>query len=128
MRRGPVPRATARPLRARPAAAPATPPPPAARGPPAPARATPRPRGRHRRAADSRSTAPAAALAGLAVTNVLLILLTLGVYHYFWAKTLHAAVYVLGETELEGDRFAYHGTGRELLVGARGAAVLRCCC
>ena len=32
--------------------------------------------------------------------------------------------YVLGETELEGDRFAYHGTGRELLVGfAKGVAI-----
>jgi uncharacterized membrane protein YjgN (DUF898 family) len=65
----------------------------------------------------------AAALAGLAVTNVLLILLTLGVY-YFWAKT-RMRRYVLGETELEGDRFAYHGTGRELLVGfARGMGVV----
>ena len=32
--------------------------------------------------------------------------------------------YVLGETELEGDRFAYHGTGRELLVGfAKGVSI-----
>jgi uncharacterized membrane protein YjgN (DUF898 family) len=33
--------------------------------------------------------------------------------------------YLLGETELEGDRLAYHGTGRELFVGfLKGVAVL----
>lgn len=54
--------------------------------------------------------------------NALLTLLTLGIF-YFWAKT-RVRRYVMGETELEGDRFAYHGTGRELLVGfAKGVAV-----
>jgi uncharacterized membrane protein YjgN (DUF898 family) len=65
----------------------------------------------------------AGALLGLAVTNVLLILLTLGIY-FFWAKT-RMRRYLLGETELEGDRFAYHGTGRELLLGfTRGLVVI----
>ena len=65
----------------------------------------------------------AGALLGLAVTNVLLILLTLGIY-FFWAKA-RMRRYLLGETELEGDRFAYHGTGRELLIGfTRGLVVI----
>ena len=54
-------------------------------------------------------------LFGIQAINALLTLLTLGVF-YFWAKT-RVRRYVMGETELEGDRFAYHGTGRELLVG-----------
>jgi uncharacterized membrane protein YjgN (DUF898 family) len=61
-------------------------------------------------------------LFGIQAVNALLTLLTLGVY-YFWAKT-RVRRYLLGETELEGDRFAYHGTGRELLVGfVKGVAV-----
>jgi len=61
-------------------------------------------------------------LFGIQAINALLTLLTLGVF-YFWAKT-RVRRYVMGETELEGDRFAYHGTGRELLVGfAKGVAV-----
>jgi uncharacterized membrane protein YjgN (DUF898 family) len=65
----------------------------------------------------------AAALLGLAVTNVLLILVTLGIY-FFWAKA-RMRRYLFGETELQGDRFAYHGTGRELLLGfMRGVGVV----
>jgi uncharacterized membrane protein YjgN (DUF898 family) len=61
-------------------------------------------------------------LFGIQAVNALLTLLTLGVF-YFWAKT-RVRRYLSGEMELEEDRFAYHGTGRELLVGfARGAAV-----
>src|SRR4029453_16395046 len=61
-------------------------------------------------------------LFGIQGGNALLTLLTLGVF-YFWAKT-RVRKYVMGETELEGDRFAYHGTGRELLVGfAKGFAI-----
>jgi uncharacterized membrane protein YjgN (DUF898 family) len=61
-------------------------------------------------------------LFGIQAVNALLTLLTAGVF-YFWAKT-RVRRYVLGETELEGDRFAYHGSGRELLVGfAKGMAV-----
>ena len=44
-----------------------------------------------------------------------LTVITLGVY-YFWAK-VKVRKYLSSESEFEGDRFAYHGTGRELLVG-----------
>jgi uncharacterized membrane protein YjgN (DUF898 family) len=61
-------------------------------------------------------------LFGIQAINALLTLLTLGIF-YFWAKT-RVRRYLLGETELEGDRFAYHGTGRELLVGfVKGVAI-----
>jgi uncharacterized membrane protein YjgN (DUF898 family) len=61
-------------------------------------------------------------LFGLQAMNALLTLLTLGVF-YFWAKT-RVRRYTMGETELEGDRFAYHGTGGELLVGfVKGIAI-----
>ena len=54
-------------------------------------------------------------LLGIHVVNVLLILVTLGVY-YFWAKT-RVRRYIFSESAMAGDRFAYHGTGRELLLG-----------
>jgi uncharacterized membrane protein YjgN (DUF898 family) len=61
-------------------------------------------------------------LLGIHVANVLFTLLTLGLY-YFWGKT-RVRAYLWGESELERDRFAYHGTGRELLIGfAKGLAV-----
>ncbi len=42
-------------------------------------------------------------------------LLTLG-SHYFGGKVkIHR--YAYSQTEFEGDRFAYHGTGKELLIG-----------
>jgi uncharacterized membrane protein YjgN (DUF898 family) len=113
MRRGPVPR---------PAARPSTSAPPAPGAPPEPG-VPPAPSATSSAARQLTFHGSAAALSGLAVTNVLLILLTVGVY-YFWAKT-RMRRYVLGETELEGDRFAYHGTGRELLGGfARGVGLV----
>ncbi len=84
-------------------------------------------------AAAARPSAPAASrplvfhgsaggLFGIQAVNVLFTLLTLGIY-YFWGKA-RVRVYLLGGTELEGDRLAYHGTGRELLIGfAKGVAV-----
>jgi uncharacterized membrane protein YjgN (DUF898 family) len=54
-------------------------------------------------------------LFGIHVVNVFLTIVTLGVY-YFWGKT-RVRRYVFGQTAFEGDRFAYHGTGKELLVG-----------
>jgi uncharacterized membrane protein YjgN (DUF898 family) len=84
-------------------------------------------------AATPRPAAPAASrrlrfhgsaggLFGIQVVNTLFTLLTLGVY-YFWGK-VRVRAYLHGGTELEGDRFAYHGTGRELLTGfAKGVAV-----
>jgi uncharacterized membrane protein YjgN (DUF898 family) len=56
-----------------------------------------------------------AALFGIHIINALLILATLGVY-YFWAK-VRVRSYLWSESEFEGDRFAYHGTGRELITG-----------
>src|SRR6266446_1421486 len=54
-------------------------------------------------------------LLGIHVVNVLLILVTLGVY-YFWAKT-RVRRYLFSQTQFEADRFAYHGTAKELLLG-----------
>ncbi len=54
-------------------------------------------------------------LFGIHIVNVLLTIVTLGVY-YFWGK-VRVRSYVLSQTEFEGDRFAYHGTGKELLLG-----------
>jgi uncharacterized membrane protein YjgN (DUF898 family) len=57
----------------------------------------------------------AGSLFGIQAVNVLFTLLTLGVY-YFWGKA-RVRAYLLGASELEGDRLAYHGTGAELLIG-----------
>lgn len=61
-------------------------------------------------------------LFGIHVVNTLLTIVTLGFY-YFWAKTRLRA-YLFSETEIEGDRFAYHGTARELLLGTLKAALV----
>ncbi len=54
-------------------------------------------------------------LFGIHIVNVLFILGTVG-WYYFWAKT-RTRRYIFSQTEFEGDRFAYHGTGKELLLG-----------
>ncbi len=54
-------------------------------------------------------------LFGIHIVNIFLTLITLGVY-YFWGK-VRVRSYLLSQTELEGDRFAYHGRGIELLIG-----------
>lgn len=56
------------------------------------------------------------ALFGLYLRNILLTLVTLGVY-YLWGKN-RLRTYLAGQCEFEGDRFAWHGTGRELFLGA----------
>jgi len=61
-------------------------------------------------------------LLGIHIVNVLLTIVTLGVY-YFWAKA-RVRSYILSQTECAGDRFAYHGTGRELLFGFLKAVLL----
>jgi uncharacterized membrane protein YjgN (DUF898 family) len=61
-------------------------------------------------------------LFGIHLVNVLLILVTVGIY-YFWAKT-RIRRYLSGQTEIEGDRFAYHGTARELLLGTIKAVLV----
>jgi uncharacterized membrane protein YjgN (DUF898 family) len=52
---------------------------------------------------------------GIQVTNLLLTILTFGLY-YPWARaaSLH---YIYQETELEGSRFIFHGTGKEMFRG-----------
>ncbi len=61
-------------------------------------------------------------LLGIHIINVLLTIVTVGVY-YFWAK-VRVRSYLLSQTEFNGDRFAYHGTGKELLLGFLKAMVL----
>jgi uncharacterized membrane protein YjgN (DUF898 family) len=61
-------------------------------------------------------------LFGIHLVNTLLTLVTLGFY-YFWAKT-RLRRYLFAQTEIEGDRFAYHGTGRELLLGTLKAVLV----
>lgn len=108
-----------------PARKPIAPRPPAAARP-APAR--PEARGpapdRPASAASSRSPGERRALAfrgsagtlfGIHAVNTLLTLLTLGVY-YFWGK-VKVRRYLFGQTEFEGDRFVFHGTGGELFLG-----------
>ncbi len=43
--------------------------------------------------------------------------------YYCWAKT-RVRRYLFSETAFEGDRFAYHGTGKELLLGFLKAFVV----
>jgi uncharacterized membrane protein YjgN (DUF898 family) len=54
-------------------------------------------------------------LFGIQLVNTLLTIVTLGIYR-FWGKT-KVRNYLWSQTGLEGDRFVYHGTGRELLNG-----------
>lgn len=54
--------------------------------------------------------------------NLLKVLGTLGVY-YFWLKA-KVRGYIYSQTELAGERFAFHGTGLELLKGWAKAAVV----
>lgn len=62
-------------------------------------------------------------LFGIHIVNMLLTALTLGIY-YFWGK-VKVRNYVFSQSEFEGDRFAYHGTGKELLIGwLKGMVIL----
>ena len=54
-------------------------------------------------------------LFGIHIVNMLLALLTLGIY-YFWGK-IKALRYLYGQADFDGDRFAFHGTGKELFLG-----------
>ena len=55
-------------------------------------------------------------LFGIQIVNVLLTILTLGIYS-FWGK-VRVRKYLYSQIEFSGDRFAYHGTGKELFIGA----------
>ncbi len=61
-------------------------------------------------------------LFGIHIVNTFLTIMTLGIY-YFWGK-VRVRNYLLSQSEFEGDRFAYHGTGKELLIGFLKAAVV----
>lgn len=54
-------------------------------------------------------------LFGIWIVNVLLTIITFGIYH-FWGKVA-IRKYTYQETELEGSRFDFHGTGKELFLG-----------
>ena len=54
-------------------------------------------------------------LFGIYVVNVLLTIVTFGIYR-FWGR-VKVRRYMMSQTAFEGDRFAYHGTGKELLNG-----------
>ena len=54
-------------------------------------------------------------LFGIYIVNLFLILITLGIY-YFWAK-VRIRKYLWGQADFDGDRFSYHGTGKESLLG-----------
>ncbi len=55
------------------------------------------------------------ALFGIQIVNILLTIITFGIYR-FWGK-VKVRKYLYSQTELMADRFAYHGTGKELFVG-----------
>lgn len=55
-------------------------------------------------------------LFGLLLLNGILSVLTLGIYS-FWGRA-RLRQFVMRHTELDGERFDYHGTGGELFVGA----------
>jgi uncharacterized membrane protein YjgN (DUF898 family) len=106
-------------------APPAAPPPPTFRPPLPPAAlgipdAVPPPLPAARRRLSFHGTG--GTLFGLHVVNVFFTVLTLGVY-YFWGKT-RIRRYIFGASAFEGDRFAYHGTAQELLLGFAKAFVV----
>jgi uncharacterized membrane protein YjgN (DUF898 family) len=55
-------------------------------------------------------------LFGISFVNLIKTVFTLGVYR-FWAKT-NVRQYIWSQTLFSGDRFSYHGTGKELMRGA----------
>lgn len=54
-------------------------------------------------------------LFGIYIVSALLSMVTFGIYS-FWGRT-KVRQYLWSQTEFEGDRFAYHGTGQELFIG-----------
>jgi uncharacterized membrane protein YjgN (DUF898 family) len=62
------------------------------------------------------------ALFGVMFVNLLLTGITLGIYSA-WAKN-KLRVFHWGHTEVDSDRFAYHGTGGELFVGYLKAGLI----
>lgn len=67
--------------------------------------------------------ADGSSLFAIRVVNLLFSLLTLGVYS-FWGKA-RVRRYICGQAEFDDDRFVFHGTGKEMLIGwLRGLPVL----
>lgn len=60
-------------------------------------------------------------LFGIQIVNLFLSIVTLGIFS-FWGR-VRVRQYLMSQTEFAGDRFAYHGTGKELLIGWIKAAV-----
>src|SRR5215470_15846849 len=54
-------------------------------------------------------------LFGLYVQNILLSIVTLGIY-WFWGK-VRIRQYLYGQVALEGGTFSYLGQGKELFIG-----------
>ena len=54
-------------------------------------------------------------LFGIYIVNLIFTILTLGLY-YPWAKA-QSLRYLYQETELQGSRFVFHGTGKEMFIG-----------
>lgn len=54
-------------------------------------------------------------LFGIHIVNVFLTIVTLGIF-YFWGKA-RVRRYLWSQLAIAGDRFAFHGTGREMLIG-----------
>jgi uncharacterized membrane protein YjgN (DUF898 family) len=61
-------------------------------------------------------------LFGIYLVNLFLSLITLGIY-YFWGK-VRVRNYLFSRTEFWEERFVYHGTGKELLLGFLKALVV----
>jgi len=61
-------------------------------------------------------------LFGIHIVNVFLTIVTLGVF-YFWGKA-RVRRYLWSQTAIAGDRFAFHGTGREMLLGFLKAVLI----
>ena len=59
---------------------------------------------------------------GIWIVNIVLSLLTLGIYSA-WAK-VRTKKYFYGNTELAGDRFDYHATPKQILIGRVIAALV----
>ncbi len=61
-------------------------------------------------------------LMGMYIVNFFLSLVTFGIYSCWGRAKIRR--YMCSQTELDGERFAYHGTGKELLLGMCKAALI----
>lgn len=61
-------------------------------------------------------------LFGIQIVNLFLSLISFGVYS-FWGR-VKVRKYMMSQSEFAGDRFAYHGNGKELFLGWVKAVVL----